>query len=78
MKNLCLCITAFVVASCSYYKIPEADPSEVALEYIGLHERFNRDELTELMGVDPIHTEWCAAFVNAVLEKDEIKNDCEY
>ena len=74
MKNLCLCITAFVVASCSYYKIPEADPSEVALEYIGLHERFNRDELTELMGVDPIHTEWCAAFVNAVLEKDEIEN----
>jgi uncharacterized protein (TIGR02594 family) len=26
------------------------------------------------MGVDPVHTEWCAAFVNAILEKDEIKN----
>jgi uncharacterized protein (TIGR02594 family) len=35
-----------------------------------LEERLNRTELRELVGVDPVRTEWCAAFVNAILEKD--------
>jgi len=75
MKKLWLFILAFAVASCSYQYIPvKYDPTEVAQEYIGLHERFDRDELTTLMGIDPVHTEWCAAFVNAILEKDGIKN----
>jgi len=37
-----------------------------------LHERQNRAELRELVGVDPVRTEWCAAFVNAVLELEGI------
>ena len=43
-----------------------------AQPYIGLQERQDRTELRELVGVDPVRTEWCAAFVNAVLELDGI------
>jgi uncharacterized protein (TIGR02594 family) len=48
------------------------DPSVKAAEYFGLHERQDRNELKELVGVDPVRTEWCAAFVNAILELEGI------
>lgn len=37
-----------------------------------MNERQNRAELRELVGVDPVRTEWCAAFVNAILEIEGI------
>ena len=40
-----------------------------------MHERQNRSELKELVGVDPVRTEWCAAFVNAVLEESKIESN---
>ena len=58
---------------------PEApsDPVELSSEYsppifyalalIGAHEQEHRNELSEFMGVDPVETPWCAAFVNSVL-----------
>ena len=49
-----------------------ADTVNTAERYIGLQERQNRAEIKELVGVDPVRTEWCAAFVNAVLELDGI------
>jgi uncharacterized protein (TIGR02594 family) len=49
-------------------------PDITAQTYIGYHERENRIELTELLEVDPVRTEWCAAFVNAILELDNIPN----
>ena len=39
-----------------------------AVEYIGLNEYQHRTALKRYVGVDPRYTEWCAAFVNAVLE----------
>lgn len=45
-----------------------------AQPYIGLEERQNRKEIKEFVGVDPVRTEWCAAFVNAILEIDNIPN----
>ena len=48
------------------------DPVVTAQPYSGLQERQDRIELRELVGVDPVRTEWCAAFVNAVLEIDSI------
>lgn len=39
----------------------------VAGEYIDLHERTDRSQLRQFMGIDPLYTEWCAAFLNAVL-----------
>jgi uncharacterized protein (TIGR02594 family) len=44
----------------------------IASRYIGFHERRQRRELREFMGVDPVKTEWCAAFVNAVLAELDI------
>ena len=38
-----------------------------AYDYIDLHERYDRQEIKELVGVDPVRTEWCAAFVNSIL-----------
>lgn len=43
-----------------------------AQEKIGLDEYRNRTEIREFTGVDPVRTEWCAAFVNAVLDVNNI------
>lgn len=40
---------------------------DIAYERLGQHERTNRSELREFLGVDPVRVEWCAAFVNASL-----------
>ena len=56
------------------------NPALTAYNYYGLHEQDNREELQTLTGIDPVHTEWCAAFVNAVLEESSIpsNNDHKY
>ena len=51
---------------------PMQDPTATAVEYLGLNEYQNRNQIKELTGVDPVRTEWCAAFVNAILEMDGI------
>lgn len=43
-----------------------------AFQYVGLHERTDRQELKAAMGIDPVRTEWCAAFVNVVLNESGI------
>lgn len=45
----------------------EADYINIAYDWIDHNEHNNRKELREFLGVDPRQTEWCAAFVNAVL-----------
>jgi len=40
------------------------------LRYLGYSEQRNRRELTVLLGVDPVKTEWCAAFMNYLLRKN--------
>lgn len=52
--------------------IREKPVEMVALRYIGYSQRTHRAELKELLGVDPVRTEWCAAFVNAVLAESGI------
>ena len=37
-----------------------------------MNEYQNRNQIKELTGVDPVRTEWCAAFVNAILEVEGI------
>ena len=48
---------------------PQTQPPHVtnALQYLNLNERIHRSELRALMGIDPVKIEWCAAFLNAVL-----------
>jgi len=43
-----------------------------AIGYLGLHEHKDREQLHNLVGVDPVQTEWCAAFLNAILENQNI------
>ena len=52
--------------------VPTTDNNDINVHIpglaIGLHERYDREELKSLVGVDPLRTEWCAAYVNYVLE----------
>jgi len=54
------------------------DPAIKAAEFYGLHERNDRQELKDLVGVDPVRTEWCAAFVNAILELEDIPSNKDH
>ena len=58
------------LVGCNASQLP--DPVSTAHDYIGLNEYQNRKQIREFVGVDPVNTEWCAAFVNAVLELDGI------
>ena len=49
------------------------NPTINAIQYVGMTESSNRQELRDYTGVDPVRTEWCAAFVNAVLNETGIK-----
>jgi len=70
IKQLLWTSSILVVAGCN--NVPKPDPIVSAQTYIGLEERQDRSEIRELVGVDPVRTEWCAAFVNAILEIDGI------
>ena len=60
--------------------VKTGNPAIRAYSYIHYTERTHRAELRELTGVDPVRTEWCAAFVNAVLEESNMQsnNDHKY
>jgi uncharacterized protein (TIGR02594 family) len=45
---------------------------QIAELYLGFNENKNRSELRDFMNVDPRSTEWCAAFVNSVLNENNI------
>ena len=67
------------MAGCSVQST-SSNPSETASEFIGLNEYQNRQQIKDLVGVDPVRIEWCAAFVNAILELEGIpsNNDHKY
>lgn len=59
---LCGCTT---ISNLQSTKNPRPVDTAVALD--GLDEKQHRAEIKQLIGVDPRHYEWCAAFVNSVL-----------
>ena len=69
MKRLIFLLS--FLAACSSPAI-STDSVVTAQPYIGLEERVHRAELKELLDIDPVRVEWCAAFVNSVLELDDI------
>ena len=76
MKQYLICVLV-LLGGCS---VSDTQPILEAREYVGLHEQSDRQELKEILGVDPVRTEWCAAFVNAMLEQDGIPslNDIDH
>ena len=56
-------------------RVSTDNPVYQAASYLGYTERTHRAELRELTGVDPVRTEWCAAFVNSVLEESDIESN---
>lgn len=59
-------------------RVENNNPTYKAIQYINYNERTHRSELRELIGVDPRRTEWCAAFVNAVLEESGIESNKDH
>jgi len=59
-------------------KVSRDNPVYEAIQYIHFNERTHRAELKELTGVDPVRTEWCAAFVNSVLEESGIPSNKDH
>jgi uncharacterized protein (TIGR02594 family) len=67
MRAIILCV--WVLGACtininSYNSVPVVD---IASDWVGLHQSYDRTALREFLGVDPVRIEWCAAFVNSVL-----------
>lgn len=71
MKKLLIPIILFMSACSGDPSIAfKRDPSTLthkAYYYYGLSETKDRKLIKEITGVDPVQTEWCAAFVNMVL-----------
>ena len=70
-------ILIFALVGCSNtarmsYVIPPVKPIDTAVSMIGLHEVTSRKEIRDFIGLDPVQYQWCAAFVNSVLEYHDI------
>ena len=88
MKKILFVSTLAIIAACttpgntiekvtptSLISVTSGNPAIRAYSYIHYTERTHRAELRELTGVDPVRTEWCAAFANAVLEESNIESN---
>lgn len=62
----------------SFSRPEEEDSADIAIQYLGLDENYNKREIQDLIGFDPTQTEWCAAFVNSILDLDNIPNLHDY
>jgi uncharacterized protein (TIGR02594 family) len=73
-NKIVILLAILLTSNCSMFVPPDQDlsPIEEASKYIGYHERTNRKELQALMDIDPVTTQWCAAFVNSVLNNQGI------
>lgn len=83
-------LTMTIISACSSAQpIPELrpeirlnvsrdNPALTAYNYYGMHESTNREELKAFLEIDPKRTEWCAAFVNSVLEESGIESNKDH
>lgn len=79
MKKILLFSILFL-ASCGWSKEYATKQTVLvsAFKYNGLEEDKDREVIKELVGVDPVQTEWCAAFVNAVLKESDMKTSADF
>ena len=81
MKNLLPLLALVVLPACSSDHTLGARKNTLthkAYHYYGLEENKDRQLIKEIMGVDPVTTEWCAAFVNMVLLENDLPQSSEY
>ena len=79
--RLFLIPVVFLLAGCNATSAFDRKPTHpihpshivTAYSYYGWSESTHRKQLKELTGVDTVQTEWCAAFVNAVLASEGIE-----
>jgi uncharacterized protein (TIGR02594 family) len=77
MRLIFLTITAIILSACAT-STDQLTRSQFplyiqsAFNYLEKDERKDRQELREFLGVDPVRTEWCAAFVNQVFALHDI------
>jgi uncharacterized protein (TIGR02594 family) len=64
-SSIFLCFLSACTVNINNYN--SAATVDIASEWVGSHQNSDRSALREFMGVDPVRTEWCAAFVNSVL-----------
>lgn len=78
-KSLKFFVFLMLLASCSSKSdstvlLSRSTPVHTAYMYLDMQERKDRKALKELIGVDPVYYEWCAAFVNAILDLHGLPN----
>lgn len=82
MKHYFLLISVLAISSgCDVSQSFEQDNKSLvrtAQAHVGLNERTDRQELKSLLGIDPVYYEWCAAFVNAILELENIPSNKDH
>lgn len=78
-------ILPLLISGCTYsqdidgfVRLNGTNPASTAANYLGFTERTHRAELRAFIGVDPVRTEWCAAFVNSVLEESNIRSNKDH
>lgn len=79
MRVLLIITASFLISACAV-TIPDNELRrgsfplyiQSAFDYLEKGERTDRQELREFLGVDPVRTEWCAAFVNQILALHDI------
>ena len=74
MKHLLLLLPLAACAADPSYSLKKDTNTltHKAYHYYGLSENKDRKLIKEITGVDPVNTEWCAAFVNMVLLEQEL------
>ncbi len=74
MKHLLLLLLLAACAADPSYSLKKDTNTltHKAYHYYGLSENKDRKLIKEITGVDPVNTEWCAAFVNMVLLEQEL------
>lgn len=81
-----LLLISFLLTGCVNYTdadprsiiVPKDNPVFIAKDFLGYSEYTHRAELREFTGIDPVRTEWCAAFVNSVLEESGIPSNKDH
>jgi uncharacterized protein (TIGR02594 family) len=77
MSKFTLILAMLFMASCAKatddnIRISKSTLTHKAYYWIGLDERDDRYVLKDILGVDPVRVEWCAAFVNMVLLENDL------